>query len=81
MSGKLRLGRLLEPILRQPEIELRPREAERLGSPNSRSEARAERRLRRQAHLGDFVQKQHAAGGQLDPTGLGLLALVNAPRS
>ena len=32
-----------------------------------------ELRLCRQAHLGDFVEKQHAAGGQLDLTGLGLL--------
>ena len=30
-------------------------------------------RLRHRAHLGDFVQKQHAAGGQLDLAGFGLL--------
>ena len=32
-----------------------------------------ELRLRRQAHLADLVEEQHAAGGQLDLARLGLL--------
>jgi len=29
----------------------------------------------------DFVEEEHAAGGQFDLPGLGLMALVKAPRS
>ena len=55
-----------------PDVGLQqPRPAEPLKLPLLQDAQ--ELRLRRRAHLADFVEKQHAAGGELDLSRLGLL--------